>query len=77
MWIFTQDGFVSAVDNGMVPGKLAVRARDKESLALLAELTGADAAAMRTSLEVSIQSHLMAFAAEESRRTGRTVTLAV
>ncbi len=42
MWIFTQDGFVSAVDNGMEPGKLAVRARDKESLALLAELTGAE-----------------------------------
>lgn len=39
MWIFTQDGFVSAVDNGQVPGKLAVRARDKQSLELLADLT--------------------------------------
>jgi predicted dehydrogenase len=44
---------------------------------LHADLTCPDAATMRTSLEVSLQSHLMAFAAEESRRTGRTVTLAV
>ena len=42
MWIFTQDGFVSAVDNGQVPGKLAVRARDKEALELLSISTGAD-----------------------------------
>jgi predicted dehydrogenase len=42
---------------------------------LHAELTGADAAAMRTSLEVSIQSHRMAFAAEQSRKEGRTVVL--
>lgn len=39
MWIFTQDGFISAVDNKEVPGKLTVRARDKRSLALLAEFT--------------------------------------
>lgn len=39
MWIFTQHGFVSAVDNGHVPGKLAVRARDKRSLELLADIT--------------------------------------
>ena len=44
---------------------------------LHADLTCPDPAAMRTSLEVSLQSHLMAFAAEESRRSGRTVTLAV
>lgn len=39
MWIFTQDGFISAVDNGHVPGKLTVRARDKQSLKLLSDLT--------------------------------------
>lgn len=39
MWLFTQDGFISAVDNKQVPGKLAVRARDKKSLELLADLT--------------------------------------
>ena len=39
MWIFTETGFISAVDNGHVPGKLAVRARDKESLAILAAVT--------------------------------------
>lgn len=39
MWVFTQDGFISAVDNNQVPGKLAVRARDKQSLRLLADLT--------------------------------------
>lgn len=42
MWIFTQDGFISAVDNGHVPGKLSVRARDKKSLELLAALTQQD-----------------------------------
>ena len=42
---------------------------------LHAELTGADADAMRTSLEVSIQSHRMAFAAETARKEGRTVVL--
>jgi hypothetical protein len=40
MWVFTQDGFISAVDNGYVPGKLAVRARDKQSLQLLSTVTG-------------------------------------
>lgn len=39
MWVFTQDGFISAVDNNQVPGKLAVRARDKISLELLAAFT--------------------------------------
>jgi hypothetical protein len=39
MWIFTQDGFISAVDNKHVPGKLAVRARDRKSLEMLADLT--------------------------------------
>ena len=42
---------------------------------LHAELTGADASALRTSLEVSIQSHRMAFAAETSRKEGRTVVI--
>lgn len=40
MWVFTQDGFISAVDNNQVHGKLAVRARDKKSLELLSEMTG-------------------------------------
>jgi hypothetical protein len=40
MWVFTQHGFISAVDNGHVPGKLAVRARDKKSLEFLADVTG-------------------------------------
>lgn len=39
MWVFTQYGFISAVDNGHVPGKLAIRARDKKSLEFLAALT--------------------------------------
>lgn len=38
MWVFTQDGFVSAVDNNEVPGKLTVRARDRASLQNLADL---------------------------------------
>jgi hypothetical protein len=42
MWVFTQDGFISAVDNGHVPGKLAIRGRDKKSLELLAALTQQD-----------------------------------
>lgn len=42
MWVFTQDGFISAVNNGQVPGKLAVRARDKVSLELLAAFTEQD-----------------------------------
>ena len=39
MWVFTQDGFISVVDNNQVPGKLTVRARDRESLQLLADIT--------------------------------------
>ena len=39
------------------------------------DLTCSDPREMRTSLEVSMQSHLMAFAAEQSRREGRTVNL--
>lgn len=39
MWIFTQDGFISAVDNNQEPGKLTVRARDRQSLELLSALT--------------------------------------
>lgn len=42
---------------------------------LHADLTCPDPQAMRTSLEVSMQSHLMAFAAERSRLTGKTVAL--
>lgn len=42
MWIFTQDGFISAVDNNEVPGKLTVRARDKQSLKFLADITNQD-----------------------------------
>ena len=36
MWLFTNTGFVSAVSNGK---ELMVRARDKESLEPLAEIT--------------------------------------
>lgn len=42
---------------------------------LHAELTSDNPGALRTSLEVSIQSHRMAFAAETSRLEGRTVVL--
>jgi hypothetical protein len=39
MWVFTQDGFVSAVHGGREhPDRVVVRARDKQSLALLSEL---------------------------------------
>lgn len=47
MWVFTQDGFISAVDNNDVPGKLAVRARDKSSLELLSLTTGAEIIELR------------------------------
>jgi len=40
MWVFTQDGFISAVDNNQMPGKLTVRARDRKSLELLSDVTG-------------------------------------
>ena len=39
MWLFTQDGFVSAVAHREKPGVLLVRARDKKSLEDLAALT--------------------------------------
>ena len=42
MWVFTQDGFVSAVDNKQVEGKLTVRARDRQSLETLADLAGTE-----------------------------------
>jgi hypothetical protein len=38
MWVFTQDGFVSVVDNGHVENRLCVRARDRASLEPLADL---------------------------------------
>lgn len=44
--------------------------------ALYTEMTRADAASMESSIQRSVQSHLMGFAAEESRKTGRVVTLA-
>lgn len=43
--------------------------------ALYDEMTSADAVAMRSSIQRSLQSHLMAFAAEESRLTGATIRL--
>jgi len=42
MWVFSQDGFISAVDNGAKPGYLAVRARDRQSLVPLSELAEAE-----------------------------------
>ena len=42
MWVFTQDGFISVVDNKQEPGKLTARARDEQSLQLLAELAGSE-----------------------------------
>jgi hypothetical protein len=38
MWIFTQDGFISAVNNKEAADKITVRARDKQSLALISEI---------------------------------------
>ena len=43
--------------------------------ALHREMTEVEPAAMRSSIQRSVQSHLMAFAAEESRLTGRTIGL--
>jgi hypothetical protein len=40
MWIFTDTGFVSAVRKPWAMDKMTVRARDKQSLAGLAELSG-------------------------------------
>jgi hypothetical protein len=42
MWVFTQDGFISAVDNKVKPGLLAVRARDRQSLEALSEMAGSE-----------------------------------
>ena len=39
MWVFTQEGFVSAVRTPDREGYLTVRSRDKESLGTLAETT--------------------------------------
>ena len=47
MWIFTQEGYISVVDNNDSPGNLTVRARDKQSLELLASLTGAELVELR------------------------------
>lgn len=40
MWVFTQQGFVSIVDNRQSPGKLTVRSRDKASLEPISARTG-------------------------------------
>jgi len=40
MWIFTQTGFVSAVRHYSRPETIVVRARDRESLEVLATATG-------------------------------------
>ena len=44
MWIFNKNGFVSAVRKNDHPDVLTIRARDKESLAELIDLTGAELA---------------------------------
>lgn len=44
-------------------------------LALYDEMRKPDPRQMHTSIQVSLESHLMAFAAEESRRTGQTVAM--
>ena len=43
-------------------------------MAMHAEMTRPDAAAMESSIQRSVESHMMGFAAEESRLTGRTVS---
>lgn len=40
MWIFTDTGFISAVRKPWAKDKMTVRARDKQSLAGLSELSG-------------------------------------
>ena len=40
MWVFTETGFVSAVQHYKNPDALCVRARDGESLSPLAKITG-------------------------------------
>lgn len=42
MWVFTQDGFISAVDNKAKPGLLAVRARDRQSLEAISEMANSE-----------------------------------
>ena len=42
MWVFTQNGFISAVDNKVKPGLLAVRARDRQSLEEISEMAGSE-----------------------------------
>lgn len=42
MWIFTDTGFISAVRKDEHPGVITVRARDRESLRLLAEKAGVE-----------------------------------
>ena len=44
MWIFTKDGFVSAVRKKEYPDFITVRARDRQSLTGLAELAEAEIA---------------------------------
>lgn len=44
MWIFTDNGFVSAVRKADNPSVLTVRARDRKSLESLAAQTGAEVA---------------------------------
>lgn len=38
MWVFTPEGFISAVDNKAKSGLITVRARDRQSLGTLAEM---------------------------------------
>ncbi len=42
MWVFTETGFVSAVEKPEHEGKYSVRARDEQSLAGLISATGVD-----------------------------------
>lgn len=43
MWVFTQDGFISAVeDKQKNNGTIVVRSRDRQSLELISTLTGAE-----------------------------------
>ena len=38
MWVFTQDGFISVVDNHQRKGFLTARSRDRQSLIAIAEI---------------------------------------
>ena len=42
MWVFTETGFVSAVRKVDSPSKITARSRDKQSLEVLAELSGTE-----------------------------------